>query len=251
VSDSVLDWAVDRGQFTSVVLLVAHGLPHAPYLRITVNHDENPDRPDELRCLQHLLEKDCPIHPGTLISAAVRGDVACMRVLHDGGVPFWERAWEVGHDPKRRNSSVPHLRLGHCMQNSISPVPYRPEDEVLMYKAMRYASCLGAPVTPSMEKIFGDERATTRAVLLSFHVAARLSQGKGRKKQRAAWGGMARMPAELIEKVLVHAELEIPESLRRSLPLQRSVRVPFCSPDLWWAMVGGVKEYAVHGAHME
>jgi hypothetical protein len=36
---------------------------------------------------------------------------------------------------------------------------------------------------------------------------------------------MGRVPMELIEKILVHADLEIPESLRRPLPRQCTVRV--------------------------
>jgi hypothetical protein len=114
-----------------------------------------------------------------------------------------------------------------------------------MYRAMRYVSCMGAPVTPSMEKIFRDERAATRALLLSFHVATRMGQGKGICKQGAALDGMARMPPELIEKVLVHADVEIPELLGRSLPPQRSVRVLFSGPDPRWAKVSGIKEYAI------
>jgi hypothetical protein len=120
-----------------------------------------------------------------------------MRALHERGVPFWERAWEVGHDPKARNCFGRILQLKYGMQNSINAVPERPEDEMIMYGAMWYASCLGASVTPTMEKTFRDRRTARVAVLLSFHVAARLSQGQGRKKQRAAWGGMACMPPDL------------------------------------------------------
>jgi hypothetical protein len=246
ISDSVLDLAVCLGQYTSVVLLVAHGLPRMPYLRKTLMHGAKPDGLTELRCLQHLISKGCPIHPGTLISAAIRGDVACMRFLHERGVPFWERAWEVEDDPdKPPNCRLPLVRLKHCMLSTVCPIPQAPEDEVLMYTAMRYASCMGAPVTPSMEKIFRDERAATRAVLLSFHVATRMGQGKGIWKQGAALGGMARMPPELIEKVLVHADFDIPKSLGRSLSPQRSVRVLLSGPHPRWAKVGGIKEYAI------
>jgi hypothetical protein len=34
---------------------------------------------------------------------------------------------------------------------------------------------------------------------------------------------MGRVPIELVEKILVHADLEIGESLRRALPRERSV----------------------------
>jgi hypothetical protein len=74
-----------------------------------------------------------------------------------------------------------------------------------------------------MEAFFKAQRCSTRTVLLSFKVATRLSQGEGAVEQLAAWSAMGGMPMELIEKILVFAELEIPESLRRALP-KKAVR---------------------------
>jgi hypothetical protein len=112
-----------------------------------------------------------------------------------------------------------------------------------MWRAVRYGSCMGAPVTPFMVKLFKAERVKTRAVLLCFHVAPRLSGQEGSDKQRVAWDGMGRMPIELIEEILVHADLEIAESVRRRLPPRRSVRVPLKPLGVWWGK--GIKEYAI------
>ncbi len=40
------------------------------------------------------------------------------------------------------------------------------------------------------------------------------------------WGAMTRVPHELIEILLLHADLEILESVRGGLPTHSSVRVP-------------------------
>jgi hypothetical protein len=92
-----------------------------------------------------------------------------------------------------------------------------------MWTALRYGGLMGAPVSPAMEELFEAKRRSTCAVLLCFHVATGLSQGEGAVEQLAAWSGMRRMPMELIEKILVFAELEIPESLRRALPRKQCV----------------------------
>jgi hypothetical protein len=43
---------------------------------------------------------------------------------------------------------------------------------------------------------------------------------------------MGRLPIELLEKIVVQADFEIPESVCRSLPPERSVRVCAKPPDL-------------------
>jgi hypothetical protein len=71
-----------------VELLVARGLPRRPY----VYHPSVPERgvgPKQMRCLRYVVEKGCPIHPGTLSLAAVRGDTDCVRYLHERGVKLW------------------------------------------------------------------------------------------------------------------------------------------------------------------
>jgi hypothetical protein len=69
-----------------------------------------------------------------------------------------------------------------------------------------------------MEEMFRAQRMSTRAVLLCFHGATRLSQGEGTVEQQAAWSAMGAVPQELIEDILVLGELEIPESLGHRLP---------------------------------
>ncbi len=110
-----------------------------------------------------------------------------------------------------------------------------------MWKALRYGSCKGAPVTPLVEEMFAAER---RALLLSFHVAPRLSEGDGQPKgKKATWAVMGRVPPELIHRVLVHADLDIAEAFQQSLFRQPSVLVQPGEAES--GCPKGVKEYVI------
>jgi hypothetical protein len=245
VEDPLLGIALGRGHFPSVALLLRHGLPHnRPYL-----HTANGPwiGSNQLRCLQHLVDSGCPIHPGTLIRSANRGDVATVRLLHEGGVPLWERAWEWEAGDEA-DSDPPLILMAfalsvHAERHKLIVVRQKGVARTYMRKVLRYGACMGAPVTPAVEEMLRADRARTRAVLLSFHVAGRLSQGKESRKLRATWAVMARMPPDLIDKVLVRADLEIPESVGRSIPIQRCVRVQLRGPDELCNQ--GVTEYAI------
>jgi hypothetical protein len=242
VDDLLLGVAMEKGQLPSVELLVRHGLPrNRPY-----HHRANgPETGSYQRdCLRHIVASGCAIHQGTLIWSAFQGDVDSVRLLHEGGVPLWVRAWALEVDPGDGPfgfEMLPGLHhMSHAEQHNLIVVPQTSEAGAHMGKVLRYAACMGAPVTPRMEEMLRADRAGTRAVLLSFHVAARLSQGKGSPTQRAHVGPhvahhvaavMAQMPPELIDKVLVHADLEIPESVRRIVPQQPCVRVQLKGPD--------------------
>ncbi len=105
-----------------------------------------------------------------------------------------------------------------------------------MQKALWYGWALGAPLSPAMEAVFKAKRGLTRTVLCCFHVATRLSQGKAALEQRAALGAMGRVPVDMVEQILMLAELEIPELLRRPLPrASRKVKNPdpFCPSAFW------------------
>jgi hypothetical protein len=209
----------------------------------------------QTRCFQHMLDKGCAIHPAVLISAARCGDVELVRVLHPGGVPLWKCVWEEevlegarevvpgqGQDPAEEQAVSTKAacmcgRLADCERMKILAIPRDPQDADHMWKALMYGSVFGAPVTPAMEEVLRAKRASTRAVLLAFHVADRLSRGegsagrlgggkgsagrlgrgKGSEEQRAAWSVMGRMSLDVVGKILVLADSEIPESLRRSL----------------------------------
>jgi hypothetical protein len=70
-----------------------------------------------------------------------------------------------------------------------------------------------------MQQVFEDQRAATRATLLSFRGAHRLGHDEGISwEERAGWAAMGRTPNELIEKILLLADLEIPETIGRRLP---------------------------------
>jgi hypothetical protein len=70
-------------------------------------------------------------------------------------------------------------RLSDCEGLAMLPLPRNPEDAAHMWKALMYGSVMGAPVTPGIEELLMAKRAATRAVLLSFHAADRLSRGRG------------------------------------------------------------------------
>ncbi len=46
-----------------------------------------------------------------------------------------------------------------------------------------------------------------------FKAAARVSQGPGSPEQLDAWAGMAAIPSELVQKILILADLEIWETM--------------------------------------
>ncbi len=159
-----------------------------------------------------------------------------VRALHGRGVSLWDQAWEAendeptiqplgegGGDATSQPCPCTSCEVRRCAVRNIILLPRKPERASHMWEALRYGWAMGAPLTPAMEEVFAAQRSSTRAVLLSFHVALRLSQGKGASKQKAAWKGMARMLIDLIEEILVLAGLEIPELVRRPLPRGHTV----------------------------
>jgi hypothetical protein len=228
----ILYFAITRGDLACVELLIPHRDPsehylHAPRtcedLHATPTGHENPMAPNQLRCLQLLFDKGCQIHPGTVISAARFGDVDFLRFLHARGVPLWTYAWQEWTKDDWFCLMPPRCvcRLYDHAQEGTFPIPYPPEDATYMRKALMYGVVHGAPVPPLMKAVLQAQRSATRAVLLSFHVAARLSAGEGTQGQKADWAVMGRVPIELIEEMLLLAELEVTESVRR--PLERLI----------------------------
>jgi hypothetical protein len=101
---------------------------------------------------------------------------------------------------------------------NIITIPQMVKDADHLVEALRYGWAMGAPVNPAMQQVFEDQRAATRATLLTFRVAHRLSRDEGISwEERAGWAAMGRTPIELIEKIVVLADLEIPGTIGRSL----------------------------------
>jgi hypothetical protein len=289
----LLDAAIRGSRLRAVKMLVAQGLPNKPFLQAYAPTSGGKTGgnlcPDQLRCLQYLLDKGCPIHPATLISAARRGDLDTVRFLHSKGVPLWDAAQETGatyvdaddyDDGLGYFAHTPvEIQEYFRREYKVIAVPQTPEDAAHMWAALRYGCAMGAPVTPVVEDVFAAKRAATRAALLCFHAAGRPSQGTGSLtqgtgslaqgtgsvgnrmasvipgigsisegtgslcqgtgslgqgtgslrggtgEQTPAWAAMGRMPAKLFKKILLHANLEIPESVGRDLPARRSVKV--------------------------
>jgi hypothetical protein len=97
---------------------------------------------------------------------------------------------------------------------------HMPSDAELVWKALRYGSLHGAPVTPKLEGLFREKRGRLRTVLHCFKAAGRLSDASdidtpGCHEQRRIWAGMAALPPALVEEILIFADLEIPETVMR------------------------------------
>jgi hypothetical protein len=167
------------------------------------------------------MEKGCAVHPATLISAAMHGDLASVRCLHSHGLPLWEGAWEE----EQAGAVAWYMLL--CPQawrrNRLIAIPKTPEGAERMWSTLHYGWAMGAPVTHMAEDVLRSKRAATRTVLLCFHVAAGLSDKAESEEERAAWSAMGCIPTGVIDKILLQAGLEIPESLHRNVPRERSV----------------------------
>jgi hypothetical protein len=241
VNDNVLHAAVKGEQLAVVDLLVTHGLPRAPYVCAPSRRVGEQMRPDELRCIQRLLGLGRRIHPGSLIQAATRGDVDFVHFLHQRGIPLWEAARER---TIKRHSPKPMARkkmLESLHKTATISIPHRPENAERMWASLRYGWARGAPLTPAMERLFRAKRAATRETLLCFHVSSRMGRGEGSRQKLAAWAAMGRMPIELIEKILLLAKLEVPESIHHTLPKTRSVRIRTADKCVFWVRGGEIR----------
>jgi hypothetical protein len=224
--------AIMEGHLTCVELLAARFPQEKTYLhapRSCVDyaigaHERTryvgPMTPTQLRCLQHVLDSGCRIHPGTLVSAAMRGDTEFVRWLHSRGVPLWEHAWHLRTHEEWR--ALPPFCA--CSQYELADgdepvlgVPDEPGAVRHMWGPLMYGAAHGAPVTYLVVDMMKAQRSAACAVLLSFHAASRLSLGEGAAEQRAAWAVMGRVPAEIVETILGLADLEISKSLHSIL----------------------------------
>ncbi len=71
--------------------------------------------------------------------------------------------------------------------------------------------------------LYREERELSRTVLRCFSAATRLSKTAGCPDQRRTWAHMGAVPWALVEEILILADLEIPETVMRRLPLQTSL----------------------------
>jgi hypothetical protein len=154
VDNIVLQTAVMEGHLGCVALLVAHGLPHEPFI-IPVEY-RDPMGPEQARCLQYLAHKGCPIHPDTLIWAAQSGDVDTVRFLHSRGVRLWHAAYEDLLQTWRIDAiySGRSQALGKLTRRNLGvlALPSTPGEGDHMWGTLMYGWVMGAPVTPVMSK---------------------------------------------------------------------------------------------------
>ncbi len=211
LGDDVLERAAGSGQVACVDLLIEHGLPRKrPYMYFNKH-----TLPHEIKCLELMFNKGVPIDPASLIAAAAYGDVDFVRWLHKRGVPLWQHIETCApplnvmlNDEDRWWEEIAHA-LGKP-RTLPAPAGLEVED---MWGALRYGSVYGAPVTPFAKEIFEEKRRRSRAVLLCFNAATRLSRACTSPKERHVWASMAALPKDLIKDILIFAELEIAETV--------------------------------------
>jgi hypothetical protein len=245
----MLSTCVKEGDLACVEVLVALGVPHKSCLFGNDIPRGQSMGINQLCCLLHLLDWGWPIHPGTLIWAARRGDLDAMRTLHARGAPLWEAAYD--EEPEDGQLSC-NLRSGPLdLKRRIMAagrrtitIPQIPDDSDSMWAALRYGWVMGAPVTPVMEETFKAQRAATRATLLCFHVASRLSRGEGTSDELTMWAVMGRVPIELVEKMVLNASFEIYETVRRPFQPGCNVSVRVHGSPRWWLKNVQIRLYA-------
>ncbi len=174
---------------------------------------------------------------------AASGDLDLVRLLHSRGVGLWAGAYKK---KPLCASAPPWLSLGihdsvkkekeALREQDFIAIPQIPKDVVTMSRVLQYGWAMGAPLTPAIEEVFRAKRAATRSTILCFKAAARLSREVGiSPRQRAALAVMGRMPIEMVETILMHADFETEHTLRRSRASDCSVEVKLpCSPLVVW-----------------
>jgi hypothetical protein len=191
--------------------------------------------PMQRSCFDYLFDQNWPIHPHNMIKAAQRGDLDFVRLLQERRVPLWSGACE--EKPREPRDVMMHdcsysysAAAQYCRVNNIILIPANQQAGGGLWTVLRWGHACGAPVSPRVEDAFKAGRLATRAVMLSFHAAGRLSRGDDAGDHKAAWASMHAIPIELIEKILLHADLEIPESIRKPLFARPLVETPCHGP---------------------
>jgi hypothetical protein len=226
-----------------LAMFIAHVLPDGAAARpfiypASCKHFNLGDRGSftegQLLCIQHLIDKQCPIHPATLIWGARGGDLHAVRTLRNRQVGLWEYACrEEDMDARTFSRSDIDATFFKCyvLRHKILVVPQMPNEHVL--RAMHYGWAKGAPMTPAMDALFRAKRAATRTTLLCFHVATGLSTKEETPPQlRASFAAMGRVPVDLIERFLLESDLENAETLHGIIPATNSWRITWEDPYL-------------------
>jgi hypothetical protein len=223
-ANAALAEAIHGGHVDCVALLVAMVPPSEPYLHTS----DAQVGAMQLRCFEYLLCHGWPIDHENMIYAAQHGNLDFARLLHQHRIPLWSGAREQ----KTREAGATHALYRYLPAQpyfdgkNIMVIPRSEQTNSLMYNVLRWGHACDAPVPPSVEDAIKAKRSSTRAVLLSFHAARRLSRGEDAGDNRAVWAGMHAVPPELTEKFLLQADLEIPESIGKALFARRLVETP-------------------------
>ncbi len=173
-----------------------------------------------VRVLDLVIRGGCAPCNAALSIAAGKGHVACVRLLHKRGVPLWDRL-KYADDRNRAAETTPRdggvdKRVLHVPGSSDHTTEF-PQGVSLrragyLWGVLRYGQIYGAPVPGWGALVLKDRREKARAVLLSFHCAARYARGRGEHAQ--VWGLMANVPLKVLHIILEAAELELQEILK-------------------------------------
>ncbi len=244
VSDDTLRIIVGAGHLQIIRLVISRGVSDQPFLYHLDASDGEHCTQGQLACLQQLVAAGRPIHPGTLMWAAGRGDFPVVCSLEAQGVTLWKAACDEEDITStfRGNVNVVAFWKKYMLRDDVLVVPRMINDN--MMKTLMYGWAKGAPVTPAVKAAFIVKRANTRAMLSSFHVAARRSVNEETPLQhKAIFAAMGLMNKDLIwnsrvedpSKILLYTDLEISETVGRSLPMtsQPSGWMKYPSLTLW------------------
>lgn len=186
------------GRLACMEFLIQQGRLYFMYL-----HVDYPLTPDQLKCLE----------PGSRAGTGQWGCAPSQKPRHGGwarrrglrlrphkrGWPLWQEIhYQITTSGRRCTVVGPEALVIH-------PQPHYKE---ALFKAMRYGSLHGAPVTRPLKKHFRWKQQRTHALLCCFKAAARLTQRAG---AAGALASMGAVPTEVVELIVVLADLEIPE----------------------------------------
>jgi hypothetical protein len=174
----------------------------------------------DLRALDLVLGAGCELCNAALSIAAGNGHVACVRYLHERGLPLWDHV-EYGDDPVKAAGRIPgslstHETVlqvpGSRHHTSEFPRGVCLQSAEYLWGVLRYGQIHGAPVPGWAGLVVGDRREKARAVLLSFHSAGRRAVDGGEHVH--LWGLMATVPLDVVHMIVVAADLELGETFK-------------------------------------
>jgi hypothetical protein len=179
-----LEGALRGGQMACVQYLIHHGAWDkslcVPKYRM----------PGQAACIAYALDHGVALHRASLAVAASFGDLDVMRVLYARGFPLWtesKRSGPLDICPSTKDDEswgeFGEFMVEDYLRVGVFYFPWWPEGEEACWPTLRFGSILGA-VNP--RGVLDEMSRRRQRELLCFHVARRLSRGKGAGGVRAS-----------------------------------------------------------------